>query len=610
MTDNFIIIGIILSSLAATIYFLFKKDYLQEEDDCENTFSVEYLREGIKERMNLLADTSYVDHNLSKDAARKEEARKLELIKALRTCGYGDLNAKLFILDYIKKLLQKYYGITESTINKVIAFEEDAKLSVIDMFDILLYIYKKKYRMDAFYYMVTENGFHELKGAGTREDEYHYEITKKDITDLYYRTNTTLDYLDKLEIVSQRVYSVYQGNGVIDELRDMKKLDGCSAGLSGLPNNYYNYLEEYLIENREEIEYYYNSIWCMFQGKTIHLSFLGFGSQAEMVRVAKKIYRYDDPGYLSEDKGYIINSMSDGSRVVVVRPKVAENWAFFIRKLNSIEDISMEKLLTDKNSKAAIQVIEWLVKSCSNIAVTGKQFSGKTTLLKSLGEFINPQFNIGVQEMIFELYYKKIPRYYHRNIMTLRDTPSVSGQAVMDLFKKMDRDIFIFGECHSPESCSLVVQGALAGTRQIMWSHHAKTTASLIDSFKVSLQLSGLFPTEIMTAEEQVARAINFDFHMATTSDGHIYLERITEIIPDSGEDYPEKLKDCFRVFFTKMTSERRYKIKDIVVFKNGEYNLVGIPSSFTRERVADYLTLEEMSKYDEFFNRVKEEGA
>lgn len=606
MADNFIIIGIILFGLAATIYFLFKKDYTQGEEE-EDPYSFEYLQAGVKEKMNELTDTSFIDYSLSKEAAKKEEARKLELIKALRTCGYGDLNAKNFIKDYIKRILQRDFNISEETVSRVMAFDEDSKLSVIDKFDILLYLYKKEYGLDAFYQMVIENDFNKLKGAGTRDDEYHYEISKEDIINLYTKMDTALDYLDKLEIVSQRIYSVYQGNGVIDEIRDMGKLDGLSAGLSGQPNDYYNYMEEYLIENRDEIEYYYNSIWCMFQGKTIHLSALGFSCQAEMMRIVKKIYRYDDPGYLSEDEGFIISSMSDGSRIVVVRPKVGENWAFFIRKLNSIEDISIENLLTDEDADKAIKVIEWVTKGCCNIAVTGKQFSGKTTILKAIAEFINPQFNIGVQEMIFELHLKDIRRYKNRNIMTLRDTLSVPAQSVMDLFKKMDRDVYIFGEVHSPEACSLVVQGSLAGTRQIIFSHHAKTTPSLIDSFKVALQIARLFPSEIKSAEEQVARSINFDFHMNTTVDGHIYLERITEIIPDAGGQFTGSLKDSLIMFFSKMTDERRYKTRDIVVFKDGKYNLVDEPSAETREKVTEYLSEEEMKQYDKFFNSVRE---
>lgn len=606
MAENSLIIGIILFIFFVALYFVFKKDNNPEEEEV-NEFSIEFLWRGVKKRIDELTDTSMINYGLSREAAKKEEARKLELLKALRICGYGDLNAKCYVKEYIKKILQRDFRISEETIDQVLPFEDIAKLSTIDKFDILLYQYKKQYDLDAFYHMVIENGFHQLKGSGTREDEAHYEISKEDIEQLFAKAYQPLDFVDKLEIITQRIYSRYQGNGVIDELRDMRKLDGISAGLSGVLKDNYNYLEEYMIEKRDELGYYYNSIWCMFQGKTIHLSALGFGSEAEMIRVVKKIYRYDDPGYLSEDVGYIIGSMCDGSRIVVVRPKVGENWAFFIRKLNSIEDVSIERLLTDKNADKAIEVMKYIVKGCCNVAVTGKQFSGKTTLLKALGEFINPQFNIGIQEMIFELYYKNIPSYRYRNVMTLRDTKSVSAQTVMDLFKKMDRDVYIFGEVHSPEACSLVVQGALSGTRQIMFSHHAKTTRYLVDSFKVALQIARLFPSEIRLAEDLVARSINFDFHMNTTLDGHIYLERITEIIPMDNSYQGKNLRECMLQYFKSMSDEMRYYTRDIVVYKDGCYQIINSPSSAIREQLADYLTPEELEAYDALFSERRE---
>lgn len=603
MTNNLLIIALIISILATTLYFLFKRDENTQDDDDEDVFSQEYLADGVKERVNELTDTSHINYSLSKEASKKEEAIKLELIKARSNCGYGDLNSKIFFKDNIKRILQRDFGINESNINRVIPFDNENLLNSQDKFDILLYHSGRKYGLDAFYEIMKQNNFDELKGKGTQDDEKHYEVTVEDIDHLFSRTNPSLEYIDKINIVTQRIYSMHEGNGPIDALCDMNKLDGISAGLSGRQNVSYDYMEEYMIGSRNEIEYYYDNISCMFQGKTIRLSFLSFGTEEEMIRVVKKIYRYDDPGYLSEDRGYIISSMCDGSRVVVIRPKAGENWAFFIRKLNSIQNISIENLITDQGAEKAITAMRWIVKSCSNIAVTGKQFSGKTTLIKSLVEFVNPQFNIGVQEMIFELHLKNIPRYKNRNVMTLRDTNTITPQEILDLFKKMDRDMYFFGEVHSPNACSLVIQGGMAGTRQIILTHHAKTTPYLIDSFKIALQITGLFPSEISTAEEQVAKVLNFDFHMNTTFDGHIYLQRITEIIPNDKEELSGTLDDFIKAFIKSKMSKCRYTVKDIIIFQDNRYQIVGTPSKATRDRLAEYVTKEELNEFDIFFN-------
>ena len=62
-----------------------------------------------------------------------------------------------------------------------------------------------------------------------------------------------------------------------------------------------------------------DSIWIFFQGKSIRLAFLSFGTESELKRVCQNIYKYNNPGQLSDTNGYKINEMKDGSRVVVVR---------------------------------------------------------------------------------------------------------------------------------------------------------------------------------------------------------------------------------------------------------------------------------------------------
>ena len=52
--------------------------------------------------------------------------------------------------------------------------------------------------------------------------------------------------------------------------------------------------------------------------------------------------------------------------------------------------------------------MKWLIQGERVIAVTGEQGSGKTTLLMSLIGYINPAYNLRIQEMSFELHLRKI----------------------------------------------------------------------------------------------------------------------------------------------------------------------------------------------------------
>ena len=104
-------------------------------------------------------------------------------------------------------------------------------------------------------------------------------------------------------------------------------IDGVSGGVSGLPESFYKpsctnrngrlYQTKYA---EHKVPRACDSIWIFFQGKSIRLAFLSFGTEAELKRVCQNIYKYNNPGQLSDTNGYKINEMKDGSRVVVVRP--------------------------------------------------------------------------------------------------------------------------------------------------------------------------------------------------------------------------------------------------------------------------------------------------
>ena len=65
-----------------------------------------------------------------------------------------------------------------------------------------------------------------------------------------------------------------------------------------------------------------------------------------MERISSNLCRYHQPGEISRKKGYLVHEMADHARVVVARPDFAENFMFFIRKLDNIPEISLQQLVT------------------------------------------------------------------------------------------------------------------------------------------------------------------------------------------------------------------------------------------------------------------------
>lgn len=591
---NLVLIFLMGFLLSLFFYHIFRKEQEITYSDFDE-FSLEYLVKEIKETFNQILNTSITEFKLDKIEAIKEEKRKEQLRQALRTCNYGDGNAKEFIKEYIKDLLQLKYQIDEKKISSIISFHDYGKLSIQDKFEILIYIYKKEHGANGLQAFIETYDL-----ASYRRDKDHgYEIKMEHIEDAYDSEIGYLSFGDKLEIVSQRIYQMYKGHGVIDEIRDMN-IDGISAGVSGLTNVLYQFKEEFYIKDYKEENLSFNSIWLFYQGKTLHLSFLGFGSQKELERVCKNIYRYDNPGQLSAQRGYIANEMKDGSRIIVVRPPFSESWAFFLRKFQSVKEYNIYSILPDKGSEIPIQTLKWLIKGCQVIAITGEQGSGKSTLLKHLISFIDPTYTLRVQELIFELNLRKL--YPKRNILSFRETTTVSGQDALDIQKKTDGVVTILGEVATGPVARWLVQLSQVASKFTIFTHHGKTTKSLVTYLRNALLQEGGFNNEKI-AEEQVVEAVNFDVHFMKSVEGHRYIERITQIVPYQEDSYEDGLLGAMEKYYKNRNQKHVYQTIDIICYEKGEYHFKNPISKGTIKNIAYHLT---KSEKEEFSNYLK----
>lgn len=545
--------------------------------------SIDNLLSQIRDTFNEMLRMGVYEHGLNQDEIDKRLQEKKILRSMLKNCTFGDSEAKNYVKNQIMEILVKKYNVNKDNIDTIIHFNDPMAMSAQDIFEAVLYLYKTDYKADALDRLMSDFGFGNPKISSMGEQ--YYEIDSEDIRDMMDRVSlTSLGFIDKLKIITQRVYQLYKGNGVIDEIRDMR-IDGVSAGVSGIPKDMdvgNNFI-------RGDVNSF-DSIWIFYHGKSIRLSFLSFKSQKELVRVCKNIYKYNNPGQLSQARGYIVNEMKDGSRVTVARPPFCESWVMFIRKFDSVSKQDIASLITDDNSSLPIQLIWWLIKGCCVTGVTGQQGTGKTTLLMSMIGFIEPSYNLRIQEMSFELHLRKI--YPHRNIVTFRETGTISGQEGLDLMKKTDGTVSILGEVASAPVASWLVQMAGVGSLFTLFTHHAKTTKDLIISLRNALLSEGGFSNERI-ATEQVCTAINFDIHMVKDIDGHRYIERITQIIP-SVESDKEGL------------TGKMFNTRDIVRWENGTYRIAGELSEDICAHIKSFLSVSDKEDFDNFANDLR----
>jgi len=576
----------------ALIFWLKNKqnaEVVQEIEKDDKTYTLEKMRDYVKKRLDEITKINLYDIGLSEEELKRRKNKKYALKKALKGCTYGDVNDKRYVKELISDLLSKEYGVDETNISKAIPFDVPSLLTAQDKFDIIIYMYKKEFGYEALTELIKRYNLATLKYL-QGESKPSYVITEDEISDIYEKEKLVLSFKDKLEIVVQRIYQHYKGYSSIDEIRDMN-IDGVSGGVSGLPESFISQVAQtgttdYIEQVSEhKVPRACDSIWIFFQGKSIRLAFLSFGTEAELKRVCQNIYKYNNPGQLSDTNGYKVNEMKDGSRVVVVRPSMSETWAFFVRKFD-VKRATVEQWTGDMAGKEkAIELLKYLVKGARITSITGEQGCGKTTLLMGLIENIYETMNLRITEMAFELHLRKV--YPTRNILSMRETDTISGQECLDVQKKTDGSVNIIGEVATDPVASWMIQSAQVASKFTLFTHHAKTFPDLVTALRNSMLRAGVFKDE-RTAEEQVVSVLNFDIHLVKDFRGRRYIERVTECIPvEEKNEYTfdhrkektlegkfDKFMDNATYYFSKSTNRELYKYQNILEYHDGTYVL------------------------------------
>ena len=490
----------------------------------------------------ILRDNLY-ELKLEKRVMERLLHQKKELREQLKEAGTGNASAKEYLITFIQECLLRTYQWNEETILETYFFCEEGRKNPAYQFDVILFLLAKQHGENAFEVLVEENG-------------YQREITETDIKAAWACYGRTLSFIEKVELISRKIYAAYKGLGVIDELRDMR-IDGVSGGVSGRQGDY-------------------KSVWVFYRGRSMHLSFLDFGSEAELERIGRNLCRYHQPGEISKKKGYMIHEMADHARVVVARPDFSENWLFFVRKLDNIPQVKLAELITQENGELPRTLIKWLMKGCQVTAITGMQGCGKTTLLMAIVEEIPEEYTLRVLEQAFELHLRE--RYEKRNIVTFRETAHIDGFEGLEVQKKTDGAVSIIGEVASAKVAAWMIESGQSGSLFSIFTHHAKTTKSLVYSLRNSLLKEGNFQSERI-ALNQVVEVVRIDIHLHMDRNGNRYIAEISEIIP-------------------KPSCEQGFEVRSLMAYENGKYVKHNNISSELREAIKVWLTKEEKEEF------------
>ncbi len=561
-------LGLIVLTLFAIVIFVFLKWGRTRKDmtlsQYESELTMDRLLSIVK---TTLADLVKEESITGLTALEFENSfkRRARVNDALKRCVYGIESAKIIVIDLIRTVISEYLT-DEQEVLKVVDFTSmflEARIK----FEILLYKYKKQYGKKALVQLIQKYNLNRVRYEIEDRTKPHYLVDEKDINDIYMRENIHLTYDEMLDIVAILLYQRYKGFGLVDTINEMD-INGYNFGTSG---SILTALSTREVNRNHRAP---SSVWIYYKGIYIHFEFLNFGTEEEVRRVVQLICRYNNPGPLTEKRGFIVNTMYDKSRVLAVRPPLSEYWAVFVRKF-TLDDYSTMGLLQQpgfRNVELPYMWLKFLMEGRVTTAFTGRQGSGKTTLMKAVFEFMDPRHNVRVIEMAPELYLREL--YPERNILSLQETTTVTATMAQDALKKSDGAITVVGEVATDEIAANMIQAAQIASLYTIFSHHANRAEDLIHGLRNSLVNAKHYSQE--TAEDQVLEVIHMDVHQDYDTTGMRYVERITEIIPlAENADYPEydpedpvnSMNRIQREYYMRKTDRKKFISRDLIRF-------------------------------------------
>lgn len=565
---NNILIVVSLLALAVILFTMYQKAKSQQEIVEEKDFgTISKVVEAVKLEMVEIVKEDY-SLGLTEAEFNALYKRKARIQDALRNCVYGIDSAKIIVIELIRTFIAE--NIAMDTIEELLGLTEGQDPADHVKFEIIMYKYKKKYGKGALAAWIDKNGFareRQADSADSNETDLAYFIDVDELYMSYDEEDIHLTKDEKIDILAILIYQLYKGFGIVDTLREMD-INGFNMGTSGsiLSN---------LNKQKANIMKANNAVWLYYQGKYIHLRFMNFGTEDELKRIIQLLVRWGNPGPLTAKRGYMVNTMYDKSRILALRPPASEYWAIFVRKF-SLSDVSPKALLVKEYTKRGdlpMNLIEFLMRGQITCGVTGRQGSGKTTLMSSIIRFIDPRYTIRVLEMAPELYLREL--YPTRNILSVQETDTVTAAELQDALKKSDAAVSIVGEVATDVIAARMIQMGQVASIFTIFSHHANTARDLVFALRNSLVNAGGF-SNMSTAERQVIDVVKVDIHLDYTPDGKRYVERISEIVPlAEGIPYPDINKDELeyskaildREFYNRSTDRVSFYTHDILKY-------------------------------------------
>lgn len=505
---------------------------------------------------------------MEENLRKNQEEYHRTISECIRNCCSGHYGARDTVLDLIYKLLDEYC-ITG------IAFNNPGQMTARQQWETLIYYFDKQAENKGFELLCGKYGWNKPGQI----------ISKAEVEHAYLDLKVELSEEDKKHIISRLIFADTIGLGIIDTLNAQKGyIEEIQIGMSGGVERQYDY-KAALREQRQGNCLYREGVHVMAGGCTIRITAVSFETEEEIQRVLRNLIK-DAGEELTKKNPMIVADTLDGRRVSVSRPPVTDAWVGLIRKFDTVQELTLEKLYQGYPEEKILPVLlRQLIRSGRNIAITGEMASGKTTLFRACLAETPKGMNIRVIEAdSFELNVRRV--LPDANAVTMRVTEQTPAEEVLAFARKTTGQIFAIGEINSASMAAMAMDLSKIASQMFFSAHYIATEHMIADFVNAKLCVGGY--SEEVLAELDVVRCLGFDIHLCVKQ-GRRYVQYINEIVPKIRRD---------------SVNRTTYQIRMIYQYdeKKEQGVVVNTPSEITYDRARQSLGKEAYSEFVKFF--------
>lgn len=252
-----------------------------------------------------------------------------------------------------------------------------------------------------------------------------------------------------------------------------------------------------------------------------------FESETETIDIIRRCLEFDQTNDISPTNPIVETKRMDGSRVTAVIPPVGMVPYLNIRKFDSFVPTTENYLKDEIVTPEMVEVLKLLVWGRANIIVIGEMGSGKTTVLKWLVDFMQPQLIVGLLETTFEAFLHKL--YPERMFVQLAEYKEFTMRRLFPVQLRQNIDVMMVGESRSYEISELL-KSMTRGQSGSLGTGHSISPKQMISDFATMVLEGGSQISNLEALRHSIASSIDIVIQTRRLSSGRRVLSGIYEI--------------------------------------------------------------------------------